>query len=115
ARGHIPEVAEEALSRLGGDGIQGRTITLKVRLTGFETFTRSRTLPAPTDDPAIVTEVACALFDEAPVDGHVRLLGVRISGLDRSGPRQATLQAWPADVLGEAELKDPRDRPVWRF
>lgn len=90
----LDDVVEEAVERLHRTGMQGRTVTLKVRLEDFETFTRSRTVPEPIDDPAAVREVVRGLFGEAPVDRPVRLLGVRISGLRRRGPRQATLDEW---------------------
>jgi DNA polymerase-4 len=58
---------------------RGRTIAIKVRLDDFTTVTRARTLPAATNDPALVSEVACALLDEYAPPRPVRLLGVRMA------------------------------------
>lgn len=116
APAELAEVANEATGRLRREGDQARTITLKVRLADFETFTRARTLPVPTDDPAVVGRIAQALLAEAQVAAPVRLLGVRLSGLARGAPRQATLLAWPADILGEEAPREFRGRPPrWRF
>lgn len=116
ARQRVPRVAKEATRRLAEEGDQGRTITLKLRVAPFETFTRQRTLPAPTDDPEVVATVVLDLFDQAAPDRDVRLIGVRIADLAKEGPRQATLDRWPADVLGEDKAPVPWEREgYWRF
>jgi nucleotidyltransferase/DNA polymerase involved in DNA repair len=108
AREALDELAAEAADRLQAEGDQGRTIVLKLRLTPFETFTRQRTLPAPTDDPATIREVVTELFDEADVDRRVRLLGVRIASLVDESARQVRLDRWPEDVAA-----DRLDEPAW--
>lgn len=116
ARRRLASVAEEATRRLKDEGDQGRTITLKLRVAPFETFTRQRTLPAPTDDPSVVTRIARELYDAAADEREVRLIGVRISDLAKDGPKQARLERWPADVLGEEETAPPWEREgYWRF
>jgi DNA polymerase-4 len=59
----------------------GRTIGIKVRLDDFSTVTRARTLPEPTCDAEQVTCVALALLEEYAPPRPVRLLGVRVAGL----------------------------------
>ena len=85
----IAERAEQTavLRRLAGklcEGLakherRGRTIAIKVRLDDFTTVTRARTIPAPTNDAAVVADVACALLDEYAPPRPVRLLGVRVA------------------------------------
>jgi DNA polymerase-4 len=85
----IADRAEQAavLRRLSGqlcEGLakndrRGRTIAIKVRLDDFTTVTRARTLPAATNEPAVVADVACALLDEYAPPRPVRLLGVRVA------------------------------------
>ena len=58
---------------------RGRTIAIKVRLDDFTTVTRARTIPAPTNDAAVVSDVACALLEEYAPPRPVRLLGVRVA------------------------------------
>lgn len=43
-------------------GLEGRTVTLKLRLEGFVTYTRSRTLPSPVSDMKTVLSAAVGLF-----------------------------------------------------
>src|SRR3954452_23608901 len=98
----IADRAEQAavLRRLSGqlcDGLakndrRGRTIAIKVRLDDFTTVTRARTLAGPTNDPAVVADVACALLDEYAPPRPVRLLGVRVAAF-----------AEPAAEAGEGE------------
>lgn len=60
-----------------------RTWTIKVRFADFRTITRSRTLPVPTADTAIVAPVIHALLDGiAPLAKGVRLLGVTAHNLE---------------------------------
>jgi DNA polymerase-4 len=65
---------------------RGRTIGIKVRLDDFTTVTRARTIPAPTNDPAVVGDVACALLDEYAPPRPVRLLGVRVAAFAEEAP-----------------------------
>ena len=74
-------LAGRVAARLGRTGLSGRTVTLKVRLHDFTTLSRSATLPAPTDDPAVVARLAGRLLREVDTTGGVRLLGVGVSGL----------------------------------
>jgi nucleotidyltransferase/DNA polymerase involved in DNA repair len=116
ARQALADVAAEAARRLADRDLQGRTIALKVRLSPFETFTRQRTLPAPTDRSATIERVAGELFDEAGVDRRVRLLGVRIASLVDDDARQARLDRWPEDRAADRLDEPPWARQgYWRF
>jgi DNA polymerase IV len=64
-------------------GFRGRTITLKIRLKPFRTFTRSRTIEAHTRSPATISRVAHELLDAFERDAPVRLLGVGIASLEK--------------------------------
>jgi len=66
---------------LAKGGYSGRTVTMKIRLRPFRTFTRSRTLPAPTREPATVAGVARELLERFELDAPVRLIGVGVAGL----------------------------------
>ena len=60
-----------------------RTITLKVRYQDFQTITRSRTLPHPTDRARTLARVASELLLGGTEAGRrpIRLLGLSVSGL----------------------------------
>ena len=57
-----------------------------MRLDDFTTVTRARTLPAATNDVAVVQEVATLLLRGYGPPRPVRLLGVRLASLERGGP-----------------------------
>ena len=88
----VGKMAREVAEHLGGQDITGRTVTMKIRLAPFRTFTRSRTLAAPTADPAVVAAAALELLEAFERDAPVRLLGVGVSNLVRAGEDPA-----PAD------------------
>jgi DNA polymerase IV len=82
-RTEITTMARAVAGHLGEQHIRGKTVTLKIRLAPFRTFTRSRTLSEPTSDPAAVVRAALELFDAFERDAPVRLLGVGVSNLAR--------------------------------
>ncbi|MBA2523490.1 MAG: DNA polymerase IV [Solirubrobacterales bacterium] len=106
----VASMARTVAEHLGEQGIHGRTVTLKIRLAPFRTFTRSRTLPEPTAEPEQVASAALALFENFERDAPVRLLGVGVSNLTRgeqpdpaptrdaeeAGPMQLALGPRPA-------------------
>ncbi len=64
-------------------GIKGRTITMKIRLQGFETFTRSRTMEHPVSDMKTVRSVALNLYRSFNREGKkVRLIGIALSNFE---------------------------------
>ena len=90
-----PAQVEEAVRRLAAAVFadvarEGRPVvrlTLKVRYAPFFTKTFGRTLPEPTDDPAVVEAAALALAAKREPDRPIRLLGLRLE------------MTMPADVL----------------
>jgi DNA polymerase-4 len=62
----------------------GRTIGIKVRLDDFSTHTRARTLAEPVSSPEQVGGVALELLRRFAPPRPVRLLGVRVAGLQAS-------------------------------
>jgi DNA polymerase-4 len=63
----------------------GRTIGIKVRLDDFSTHTRARTLPEPVASAERVGPVAAELLRRFDPPRPVRLLGVRVAGLEPLG------------------------------
>ena len=62
----------------------GRTVSIKVRLDDFSTHTRSRTLPEPVAALDRVLPVALDLLRRFDARRPVRLLGVRVAGLQEA-------------------------------
>jgi DNA polymerase-4 len=108
-----PAALREALARMASElcaGLcahrrRGRTIGIKVRLDDFTTVTRARTLKEPTCDAAVVGGVALELLAAYAPSRPVRLLGVRVAGLDGA-------RAEPAggDDAAERAAPGPRER-----
>jgi len=80
----LERLAGELCATLGREERRGPTVGIKVRLDDFSTHTRARTLDAPTNDRSVVTGVALELLREFDPPRPVRLLGVRVAGLDRA-------------------------------
>lgn len=78
----LERLAHELCERLDRRRRRGRTVGIKVRLDDFSTHTRARTLAAPTADAATVGAVSVALLREFAPARPVRLLGVRLAGLE---------------------------------
>ena len=84
-------LAQKAAKRLRDSGLFARTVTLTIRYAGFETHTRAKTLPAPTDlDSAIVGASRHLLDAHWDRRRKVRLLGVALSNFT-SGVAQLDL------------------------
>jgi DNA polymerase-4 len=82
----LRELAVQLCARLREKDVRGRTVAIKVRLDDFTTVTRARTLPAPTNEPAVVQEVAAQLLRGYAPPRPVRLLGVRVASFQRGEP-----------------------------
>jgi len=85
-RRHIARMADAVASRLRAAGLFGRTVTIKVRVSSFETLTRSRTMAEPTasrrEIRTVASDLAAVLIGErAVLEEGIRLLGVGVSGL----------------------------------
>jgi DNA polymerase IV len=76
---HISEQAHELCRRLRKRELEGRTIGIKVRLDDWTNATRSHSIEAPTNDPAVVEPVALDLLRAYDPQRPVRLLGVRVA------------------------------------
>jgi DNA polymerase-4 len=85
-------LADELCAGLARHGRRGRTIGIKVRLDDWKTITRARTLPEPTNDTAVVSEIAVQLLREYAPPRPVRLVGVRVAGLASAADADAAGQ-----------------------
>ena len=77
-RKQAAEICEGLVKR----GRRGRTIAIKVRLDDWTTVTRARSVESPTNDVAIVIEVATELLRAYGPPRAVRLLGVRLASFE---------------------------------
>ena len=93
-------------------GLRGKVVQIKVRFADFQTITRSRTLPEPTNSTQVLWETAADLLNTRLSERHlpVRLLGMGVSGIDHSQFIQRSLfddrqQEKQLDAVGD-EIKD---------
>src|SRR6266566_7291431 len=109
-----PEQIRRELLRLAGrtarglrsSGYVARTVSVKLRRADFKTFTRSRTLPEPTDVAQKIYVTACELYAASGLAEGVllRLVGVRASGLSPASLAGTQLALGErADAWREAE------------
>jgi DNA polymerase-4 len=70
---------------LGRKGYVGRTVGIKLRFADFTTVTRDVTLPESTADAATIRRAATECLRRIVLDRRLRLLGVRVSALEKAG------------------------------
>ncbi len=96
----IMSLSDQVARRTRQSGLRGRTVTVKIRLTGFETFTRSRTLDTAVNDMVSLRDTALVLFREFDRKGkRVRLIGVKLSNLEEC----AECEARQLDLFGDSD------------
>jgi DNA polymerase-4 len=79
----LAELAAEVAAGLKREGYQGKTVTVKVRYSDFETHTHAKTLLSVTCREEEIRRAAFACFSRFELKKKVRLIGVRMSGLVR--------------------------------
>jgi DNA polymerase-4 len=90
----LAQQTEQLCAALVAQQRRGRTIGIKVRLDDFSTHTRARTLSEPVSTADRVLPVALDLLRRFAPPRPVRLLGVRVAGLE----------AVPADCVEQLTL-----------
>jgi len=90
----LSHLSQKACKRLREAGLAARTLTLTIRYTGFDTYTRSQTLREPTQLDADIFTVFQNLFREhRDLRRKIRLLGVSLSGLTHGAEQLDLLSA----------------------
>jgi len=82
----LSHLSQKTCKRLREAGLASRTLTLTIRYTGFDTYTRSRTMTEPVHLDSDIQSVFQALFEEhRNKKRKIRLLGVALSNLTPGG------------------------------
>jgi len=85
--------------------LAGRVVTLKIRLTGFETHTRRQTLDSPTNHDKVIFHTALELAKKRSFQNKaVRLIGVGLSGWNTQRTQQMDLFDTEADGAKDKKL-----------
>ena len=111
----IVRLSDAVSSRARTQGTAGRTIQLKVRRPDMSFVTRSVTVDEPVDTLPEIAERATELLAQLDVGQGVRLLGVGLSRLDATGPRQLTLVGDDSRNSGWSRLSGAMDRIRERY
>lgn len=81
----LAALSELVADRLREGKIKARTVTLKIRLEGFHTYTRSTTLQEPTNFTEDMIRAVQKLYEDFEIKKiKVRLVGVRASNLSKT-------------------------------
>jgi DNA polymerase-4 len=110
----LSHLSQKACKRLREAGLSTRTLTLTIRYTGFDTYTRAKTLAEPTQLDSEIFAVIQRLFREhRNYKRTIRLLGVGLAGFSH-GTQQ--LDLLDAERRGRIEkLTHAADRLRDRF
>ncbi len=80
-------ISDRLTRKMRNLGIKGKTVSIKIRLHDFDTYTRSRTLEGRVNDTQTVRTVSLELYRQFSREGRkVRLVGVSVSNLDTNMP-----------------------------
>lgn len=86
-RSQLSDIFTSLCQRVAGDlqrkGYVGKTIGIKLRYDDFRTLTRDLTLPAATDEAAMIRRAAGECLKRVPLARRLRLLGVRVGSLQK--------------------------------
>lgn len=80
---YILQLSEMVGRRARKHGYGGRKVSLTIRYTDFHTFTKQTTLPSYTNDTHVIYHSALSILDTIRLRDRVRLLGVRLSHLEK--------------------------------
>lgn len=97
----LAALCREVAGDLRERGYSGRAIGVKVRYDDFRIVTRGATLAAATGDAHTIRRAAFACLERVPAARRLRLLGVRVGALSRSGAPDESA-ATPAAASGHA-------------
>jgi DNA polymerase-4 len=88
-------------------GYVGKTIGIKLRYDNFQRATREQTIDVYTCDPTLIRRTAGLCLKRAPLDRRLRLLGVKVSSLQRAA--HGASAPMPAPVAAELPLFQERE------
>ncbi len=94
-RGEAASAASELARRLKSAKLAYRVVGIKIRFSGFETHTREKAITTHTDSEDALQKVVSDLLDEFEGSGRAfRLIGVRVSDLQRASSEPSRLDDW---------------------
>lgn len=80
----LAQLIKEVRSDMKRQGYKSRTVAIKIRFSDFQTITRAKTIADPTDSEESIRKTAFACLKLVDLQKRVRLVGVRVSNMERS-------------------------------
>jgi DNA polymerase-4 len=103
-RAKLSEIFSRLCVQVAGDllrkGYVGKTIGIKLRYDDFKTVTRDLSLPIATDNADEIRRAAGECLKRAPLEQRLRLLGVRVSALQKKQAQTEQFEPQAALLLG---------------
>ncbi|MEW6162469.1 MAG: DNA polymerase IV, partial [Nitrospirota bacterium] len=78
---NLAELTRDIVNTMKESGYKGKTVTIKIRFSDFETYTRAKTLDDFTDSLDLIRKAAFEALGRIELKKKVRLIGVRIGRL----------------------------------
>lgn len=79
----LVELIRETVTDIRDREYRIRTVTIKVRFSDFETLTRAKTLPGPSNSLDEIRRAAFECLGRIELKKKVRLIGIRLSGMEK--------------------------------
>ena len=117
AKRELLSLANRVARRMRRKGLEGKTITVKVKYSDFKRITRSVTLHHYTNDSTEIYSNVCSLLEKTAVGKRpVRLLGISLSNLtDSAAGRQLSLFSQEESSEKRKELNKTADSIFEKF
>jgi DNA polymerase-4 len=80
---NLAELTRDVVDTMKESGYKGKTVTVKIRFSDFNTYSRAKTLDNFSDSLEIIRKAAFEALRRIELKKKVRLVGVRISGLKK--------------------------------
>jgi DNA polymerase-4 len=80
---NLADLTKDVVDSMKASGYQGKTVTIKIRFSDFETHTRAKTLDNFTDSLDIIRKAAFEVLGRIELKKKVRLIGMRVSNLKK--------------------------------
>ena len=97
-------LCEQVAADLQRKGYVGKTIGIKLRYDNFKTATRDQTIAQPTADAKTIRQTAGLCLKRVALERRLRLLGVRVGGLEKLAEPSNQPQAAMTPGASEQQL-----------
>jgi nucleotidyltransferase/DNA polymerase involved in DNA repair len=112
----VLEMADGISRNMRSEGIAGRTVTVKLRLTGFETFTRNTSFDCSFSDMMTIRDAAMSIITSFDRQGkQIRLIGVGVTNLKQSALIEEQIDLFTRKSDKEKKREDLLDELKARY